>query len=117
MEQKKGLFNGHEMNPMVTVTYDSDAKKFYSGTTKGQIYTWEGNSCVSVQKLHEGSVMALTYTNGKLISSGSKDFLIKISQNGEIVKEFQIDGYAKSLDLLNGNLLIGTKYGEILSIN
>ena len=102
---------------MVTVTYDSDAKKFYSGTTKGQIYTWEGNSCVSVQKLHEGSVMALTYTNGKLISSGSKDFLIKISQNGEIVKEFQIDGYAKSLDLLNGNLLIGTKYGEILSIN
>jgi len=23
------------MNPMITVTYDSDTKKFYSGTAKG----------------------------------------------------------------------------------
>ena len=102
---------------MVTVTYDSSEKKFYSGTTTGQIYTWEGNQCVKAQQLHQGSVMALTYTDGKLISSGSKDFLIKISQNGQVIKEFQIDGYAKSLDLFNGNLLVGTKYGEVLSIN
>jgi hypothetical protein len=34
------------MTPMVTVTYDSNAKKFYSGTTKGEIYTWDGNQCV-----------------------------------------------------------------------
>lgn len=61
--------------------------------------------------------MALTYADGKLLSSGSKDLLIKISQNGQVLKEFQIDGYAKSLDLLNGSLLVGTKYGEVLSIN
>jgi hypothetical protein len=61
--------------------------------------------------------MALTYADGKLLSSGSKDLLIKISQNGQVLKEFQIDGYAKSLDLLNGSLLVGTKYGQVLSIN
>jgi hypothetical protein len=61
--------------------------------------------------------MALTFADGKLLSSGSKDFLIKISQNGQVIKEFLIDGYAKSLDLLNGNLLAGTKHGEVLSIN
>ena len=105
------------MTPMVTVTYDSSANKFYSGTTKGEIYTWDGNQCVKAQKLHEGSIMALTWTDGKLLSSGSKDFLIKISQNGKVIKEIQIDGYAKSLDLFNGNILAGTKYGEVLSIN
>ena len=58
------------MTPMVTVTYDSSANKFYSGTTKGEIYTWDGNQCVKAQKLHEGSIMALTWTDGKLLSSG-----------------------------------------------
>ncbi len=30
--------------------------------------------------------MALTYTAGKLLSSGSKDLLIKVSQNGQVIK-------------------------------
>jgi hypothetical protein len=67
---------------MITVTYDDEAKLFYSGTSNGQIYSWQGNSCVKVQKLHEGAIMGLTYASGKLLSSGSKDSLIKISKNG-----------------------------------
>ena len=55
--------------------------------------------------------MGLTYTAGKLLTSGSKDNLIKISKDGQVLKEFHIQGYAKSLDLLNGNLLVGTKFG------
>lgn len=61
--------------------------------------------------------MSLYYISGKLFSSGSKDSLIKISQNGSVSKEFSIEGYAKSLDFLNGNLLVSTNDGEILTIN
>jgi hypothetical protein len=37
---------------MITITYDYDAKVFYSGTATGQIYTWQGNTCTKSQKLH-----------------------------------------------------------------
>ena len=67
--------------------------------------------------MHDGAVMGLAFAEGKLLSSGSKDNLIKISQNGQVIKEIKIQGYAKSLDLLNGNLLASTKFGEILTIN
>ena len=52
MEKKKGIFGGNEMEAMITVTYDSDAKLFYSGTANGYIYHWSGNSCIKAQKLH-----------------------------------------------------------------
>jgi WD40 repeat protein len=70
------------MTAMITVTYDEDSKTFYSGTANGSIYHWQGNSCIKTQKIHEGSVMGLAYASGKLLSSGSKDNLIKISKNG-----------------------------------
>lgn len=74
------------MAAMITVTYDYDAKVFYSGTSQGQVYTWQGNSCLKAQKLHEGAVMGLAYAAGKLLSSGSKDCLIKISKDGQVLK-------------------------------
>lgn len=117
MDKKKGIFNGNEMTAMITITYDYDEKLFYSGTANGCVYVWQGNSCIKTHKLHEGSVMGLAYASGKLLSSGSKDNSVKISKNGETLKEFKIEGYAKSLDLFNGNLLIGSKFGEILTIN
>jgi hypothetical protein len=61
--------------------------------------------------------MGLAFASGKLLSSGSKDNLIKISKNGAVIKSIAIPSYAKSLDLLNGNLLVGTKGGQILTIN
>ena len=105
MEKRKGIFNGNEMATMITVTYDFDAKIFYSGTSNGKVYHWAGTSCIKSQKLHLGAVMGLVY------ASGSKDNLIKISKDGLVLKEFKIEGYAKSLDLYNGTLLAGTKFG------
>jgi hypothetical protein len=61
--------------------------------------------------------MGLAFASGKLLSSGSKDNVVKISKNGQVTKEINIPTYAKSLDLLNGNLLVGTKGGQILTIN
>lgn len=40
------------MSAMVTVTYDTDAQVFYSGTATGNIYTWQGASCIKAFKLH-----------------------------------------------------------------
>lgn len=86
LDKKKGIFNGHEMTPMITITYDSDTKSFYSGTANGMIYQWQGNSCTKAAKVHEGAVMGLVYVSGKLLSSGSKDGIIKISKDGQILK-------------------------------
>lgn len=99
------------MVAMVTVTYDNDAKMFYSGTANGNVYCWQGASCVKTHKLHEGAVMGLAYASGKLLSSGGKDNSVKISKDGQVLQEFKIQGYAKSLDLMNGNLLVATKFG------
>jgi hypothetical protein len=74
------------MAAMITVTYDNDAQLFYSGTSNGQIYHWAGNTCIKSQKLHDGAVMGLAYASGKLLSSGSKDSLIKISKDGQVLK-------------------------------
>lgn len=49
------------MAAMITITYDTDAKLFYSGTATGHVYAWQGASCIKVYKLHEGSVMGLAY--------------------------------------------------------
>lgn len=75
---------------MITVTYDSDAQAFCSGTANGSVYFWAGPSCTKTQKLHEGAVMGLAFASGKLLSSGSKDNLIKISKDGQVLKEFKI---------------------------
>lgn len=40
------------MAAMITVTYDTDAKFFYSGTATGHVYAWQGASCIKVYKLH-----------------------------------------------------------------
>ncbi len=74
------------MTAMITVTYDTDAKLFYSGTATGHVYTWQGATCIKAYKLHEGSVMGLAYASGKLLSSGSKDSLVKISKDGQVIQ-------------------------------
>ena len=62
--------------------------------------------------------MGLAWASGKLLSSGSKDHLIKISDGqGQVLSEVEIPTYAKSLDLLNGKILAGTYCGRILVID
>ena len=73
---------------MITITYDEENKCFYSGTIKGSVYEWRGNNCIRNVKLHEGSVRGLQWANGKLLSSGSKDNLLKVSKNLEVIQTF-----------------------------
>ena len=102
---------------MITITFDGERNCFYSGTTKGTIYEWQGNSCVRSAKLHDGSVRGLQWSNGVLLSSGSRDNKLVISKNLEAIKSIDIPSYAKSLDFFHGQYLVATSCGKIITIN
>jgi len=68
--------------------------------------------------VHKGSVMGLAWAGGKLLSSGSKDNKLHVSDgDGNISASYDIPSYAKSLDLLNGKILVATKCGRIITID
>ena len=68
--------------------------------------------------MHKGAVMGLAWAGGKLLSSGSKDNKLNVSNaDGEVLASYDIPSYAKSLDLLNGKILVGTKCGRIITID
>jgi len=66
--------------------------------------------------VHEGSVRGLQWANGYLLSSGSKDNILKVSKGYQVVKTFDIGAFAVSLDFHHGKFLVGTSAGRILSI-
>jgi WD40 repeat protein len=102
---------------MVTVTYDADKDCFYSGTGNGAIYEWKGNSCVKAVKVHEGAVKCLHWSNGKLLSSGSRDHLLKVSKDGAILHEITLPSSARSLDYYHNQYLVATSCGKILTVH
>ena len=67
--------------------------------------------------MHEGSVRGLQWANGKLLSSGSKDNLLKISVNLQVVQTISIPSYAQSLDYHHGSYLVATSCGKVLTID
>lgn len=61
--------------------------------------------------------MGLQWASGKLLSSGSKDNVLKVSSDtGETSATYNIPSYAKSIDLLDGQIIVGTKCGRIIKI-
>ena len=116
LDKKKGIFNGHSMESMITITYNNDSDCFYSGTAKGSIYQWNGNTCSGAKKMHQGSVRGLQYSNGFLLSSGSRDKKLIVSKDLEALKEFDIPSHAVSLDFFHGKYLVATHCGKIMTI-
>ncbi len=104
------------MESMITITFNPESDCFYSGTAKGSVYQWNGNSCSGTKKLHQGSVRGLQWANGVLLSSGSKDNKLIISKDFEILKEFDIPSHAVSLDFFHGKYLVATTCGKIMTI-
>lgn len=104
------------MQSMITIAYDGEKGCFYSGTNKGSVYEWQGNTCTNSVKLHSGSVRGLQWSNGFLLSSGSIDKKLIISKNLEALKEFDLPSSAVSLDFFHGKYLVATKCGKIMTI-
>ena len=51
------------------------------------------------------------------MSSGSKDNVLKVSKGYEVVKTFEIGGFAVSLDYFNGKFLVANSNGKVMCIN
>ena len=45
LDKKRGIFGDNPSNPMITVTFSPEHNTFFSGSSKGMIYKWDGNSC------------------------------------------------------------------------
>lgn len=80
-------------------------------------------------KIHAGSQVTTIHTEGKKLISASKDFkvaIMSILPGGTFKLDKMIDltktttaqnliwGYAKSIDFMNGNLLVGLRNGTII---
>ena len=58
----------------------------------------------------------LQWSNGFLLSSGSRDKKLIVSKNFEVVKQFDLPSSAVSLDFFHGKYLAATKCGKIMTI-
>ena len=67
--------------------------------------------------MHQGSVRGLQWANGKLLSSGSKDNVLKVSVDFQVLQTISIPSHAQSLDYHHGSFLVATSCGKILTIN
>jgi len=67
--------------------------------------------------MHNGAIHAITMREGKILSSGAKDFLLKVYDGNsfQVSEQFQLGHAAKSIDILNGKILVGSRDGKILT--
>lgn len=104
-----------------SVCFDIDGTAYTSGIN-GQIYTWDITGQLDkVLKGHSAEVTALIHENGKLISGGKDSkIIIHSAKGGEYTLEKTIDmgeSYPRSIDYLNGKVLVGLRNGSIYEIN
>jgi len=57
----------------------------------------------------------VTCKEGKILSSGYRDLTLKVwnAETMDVEKEHKINSYARSLDIHNGEIIAGLRYGEI----
>jgi len=91
----------------------------YTGGENGQIQVW-ADTCqvVKAMKAHSAQITSIEAVGGKIISGG-KDKRIAIieAKGGNFKLEKFIDltaSFPKSIDLFNGNLLVGLRNGSIV---
>lgn len=91
----------------------------YSGGDNGQIQVWS-DACQAVKcvKAHAAGVTSITASQGKLVSGGKdKRIAIMSASGGNFKLEKFIDissSFPRSIDLFNGNVLVGLRNGSIL---
>ena len=72
-------------------------------------------------KAHTGEVTAIAHENGKLITGGNDSKVnIYTTKDGECKLEKSIDlttSHPKSVDYMNGKILVGKRDGSIIEID
>jgi WD40 repeat protein len=118
MTKSRGIFGNHPLSAMSSITYSNDDNCFLSGSIDGFIYYWDEMTCTKVKKTHDGSIMALSWVDGIIYSSGSQDKSLKLTDYaGNLLKTYQLPSYAKSIDAINKKIVVGTKCGRMIIID
>jgi WD40 repeat protein len=87
------------------------------------IYTWDSQGQLDkILKAHSSEITAIVHENEKLISGGKDGKIVIYSTKGgeyTLEKTINLEGgsYPKSIDYLNGKILIGLRNGSIVEIN
>jgi microtubule-associated protein-like 6 len=91
--------------------------KCYTGTLNGEVYIWEDNKLVRVEKAHKGPVYAVNPFEGGFLTGG-KDGILKVwNKDFKLLHNIPMGKYnLRSLDWDKGKILVGTKSSEIFEI-
>lgn len=114
----KGTFGKNAtMTNLTCVDFDEEGWA-YTGGENGHIHVWNDQCQVAKSiKAHAGGVTSLVCVEGKLISGGKDRRVAIISIAGgnfKLEKFVELSSsFARSIDLLNGNLLVGLRNGSI----
>ena len=124
----KGVFGKVKKEPLVSVA--SAFKKIFTGTDKGNIITWEGSTASTSKNLcKNGPLYTLYYYDkDKILFAGGFDGVIYAFDSAKLTEKYKIDIQKvtnspcdcgiRSLDAnAQGEMLVGTKGGEIVEIS
>ncbi|MCQ2820872.1 MAG: WD40 repeat domain-containing protein, partial [archaeon] len=125
---KKGNLGKYKSEPLACVA--SAFGKIFTGTNKGNIVPWTGQTPGTAKNIcKKGAVFVLNYYDKeKLLLAGAADGIITAFDSAKLAPKFTLDVQKitktptdpaiRSIDLNdNGDMLIGTKGGEIVEIN
>ena len=115
---QKGTFGKNAtMTNLTCLDFDEEGWA-YTGGENGQVQVWADSCQVAKSiKAHAGGVTSLVCVDGKLISGGKDHRIAIISIAGGAFKLDKFielsSSFARSVDMLNGNLLVGLRNGSV----
>lgn len=112
----RGLFGSAKMDDQTSVAFFEDGNKCVSGSPKGYLTIWMGNKATKSFNIHNGAIHAVTCKEGKILTSGYSDKTLKVWNGDDFSNPectFELTSYARSLDICNGKIICGTRFGEI----
>lgn len=116
---KKGISGAQGIESQTAVAYTSNPNTCISGSAKGEFYIWEGNSARRKFQAHSGSINSISILDGLIFSSGNNDkALIVWDEKSQTEKtRYNLPAHARSIDHKDGKILVGTRDGQILTID
>ena len=125
--QKKGKAKGGKIESQCSVSFSNDPKNkahCFTGGSDGKVYHWQGDSVVKAYDNNKGSVHSVAARMDKAVGhevvlvGGNDKTLMVYKFDGALSKMWQIDAGAapRSVDLFNGNILMGLKNGSIVEM-
>ena len=119
LDKKKGIYNGNPQGSFACTAWD-DKGRAYSGSTKNDIYVWQADNRTCIGRLEghtKGMIGALKFDAGKLYSGGKDGCVITWDCSGDglpaIGAKVEFNDLIRSIDVFNGNMLVGTRDGSI----